>query len=275
MEGEARGDSPNGYLLGGRVSELDRLQLQARVWEPAGRALLGELGGGAGLRALDVGCGALGWLRLLAAWVGSTGEVVGTDIDDGLLAAAGRAMREEGLERISLRRDDLFASRLEPRSFNLVHARFQLAPLGRAEEQLAVYATVVRPGGWLIIEEPDAASWRVNPSAPATDRLIALILQAFEAAGGDFNCGRRLPDLLARLGVKVEVRAHVLALAPGHPYLRLPLQFAASLRPRLLALLREAELDNLLACAAGELEDPRRWGTTFTLLQAYGRVPEA
>jgi ubiquinone/menaquinone biosynthesis C-methylase UbiE len=140
------------------VSELDRLQLQARVWEPAGRALLGELRDGAGLRALDIGCGALGWLRLLAAWVGSTGEVVGTDIDDNLLAAAGRAMREEGLERISLRRDDLFASRLEPRSFDLVHARFQLAPLGRAEEQLAAYATVVRPGGWLILEEPDAAS---------------------------------------------------------------------------------------------------------------------
>jgi ubiquinone/menaquinone biosynthesis C-methylase UbiE len=135
---------------------------------------------------------------LFAAWVGSTGEVVGTDIDDDLLAAAGRMMREEGLERIALRRDDLFASRLEPGSFDLVHARFQLAPLGRAEEQLAAYATVVRPGGWLVLEEPDAASWRVNPSGPATDRLITLILQAFEAAGGDFSCGRRLPDLLAR-----------------------------------------------------------------------------
>jgi hypothetical protein len=75
--------------------------------------------------------------------------------------------------------------------------------------------------------------------------------------------------------VKVEVRAHVLALAPGHPYLRLPLQFAASLRPRLLALLREPELDDLLAGAAGELDDPRRWGTTFTLLQAFGQLPEA
>ena len=37
------------------------------------------------------------------------------------------------------------------------------------------------------------------------------------------------------------------ALEPGHPYLRLPLQFAASLRPRLLPLLDEPGLDGLLA----------------------------
>jgi hypothetical protein len=36
-----------------------------------GRALLERLGGGAGLRALDVGCDCFGWLRLLSTWVGA------------------------------------------------------------------------------------------------------------------------------------------------------------------------------------------------------------
>jgi hypothetical protein len=30
----------------------------------------------------------MGWLRLLSRWVGETGEVVGTDVDDRLLVAA-------------------------------------------------------------------------------------------------------------------------------------------------------------------------------------------
>src|SRR5262249_31847046 len=59
--------SGSAYLLAGQVSELERLQLQSRVWEPAGRALLDRLGSGQGLRALDVGCGCFGWLRLLLA----------------------------------------------------------------------------------------------------------------------------------------------------------------------------------------------------------------
>lgn len=35
-----------GYLLAGQASELERLQLQSRVWEPSGRRLLEEIGDG-------------------------------------------------------------------------------------------------------------------------------------------------------------------------------------------------------------------------------------
>jgi hypothetical protein len=64
-----------------------------------------------------------------------------------------------------------------------------------------------------------------------------------------------------------------MALESGHPYLQLPLQFATSLRPRLLALVSESELVRLLEAAKAELADSRRWGTTFTLVQAWARVP--
>ncbi len=58
---------------------------------------------------------------------------------------------------------------------------------------------------------------------------------------------------------------------PGHPYLRLPLQFATSLEPRLLDLVGRQELDRLRAEAETEIATPRRWGTTFTLIQAWRR----
>ena len=40
-------DDP-GYLLAGQIWELERLQLQSLVWEPSGRRLLEEIGGGRG-----------------------------------------------------------------------------------------------------------------------------------------------------------------------------------------------------------------------------------
>ena len=36
-------DEGKGYLLAGQLSELERLQLQSRVWEPTGRQLLSQL----------------------------------------------------------------------------------------------------------------------------------------------------------------------------------------------------------------------------------------
>src|SRR6186997_2689028 len=102
------------YLLSGQATELERLQLQSIVWEPAGRRLLESLEPREGGRAVDLGCGCLGWLRLLSEWVGPTGEVVGTDIDDRLLEHAATFVRSEGLTNVRLVHDDLFESQLEP-----------------------------------------------------------------------------------------------------------------------------------------------------------------
>ena len=128
-----------GYLLAGQLSELERLQLQSRVWEPSGRALLVHLGAGQGLRALDVGCGCLGWLRVLSQWVGSQGTVTGTDVDDRPLDAARTLIAQERLTNVTLLKGDLFESRLAAGKYDLVHARFEIGPLGRADEQLASY----------------------------------------------------------------------------------------------------------------------------------------
>jgi SAM-dependent methyltransferase len=260
------------YLMAGQPSEADRLRLQARVWEPAGQRLLAALGDGSGRHTLDVGCGALGWLRLLSTWA-VVGCVTGTDIDPHMLDLAAQLAGGEGLSNVEVVRDDLFDSRLTPASFDLVHARFQIAPIGRADEQVRAYLRLVRPGGLLILEDPDASSWHYNPVAPALTELIDLVLEAFRRDGGDFDAGRGLPDLLRRQGLTPEVRAETVALPPGHPYLRLPLQFSASLRPRLVHFVDERHLDEVQTRAEQELDEPGRWGTTFTLIQTWATVP--
>lgn len=261
------------YLLAGQASELERLQLQSLVWEPSGRRLLDEIGDGRGSKALDVGCGVLGWLRLLSKWVGPEGEVTGSDMDEAMLSAAEGFVRTEGLPNVRLVKDDLFASELEPGAFDLVHARFEITPLGRGEQQMETYVRLARPGGTIVLEDPDPGSWHFNPPAQALERLTELTIEAFRLRGGDWSASRHHLDLLREYGIDGNVRAEVVALPPGHPYLALPLQFLTALEDQMRSLVTADELESLRARAEAELQEPGRWGTTFTLVQCWGRTP--
>ena len=264
--------SSSNYLLAGQASELERLQYQSLVWEPAGRRILGEIGAGRGGRAVDIGCGVLGWLRLLSEWVGPDGQVVGTDADEAMLAAAEQFVVTEELGNVTLVKDDVFASTLEPSSFDLVHSRFVISPLARGSEQMATYCRLARPGGIVALEDWDKGSWHYNPPAPALEQLIGLINAAFQKVS-ELDGGRTHLDLFSSAGIDATIRADVLALAPGHPYLRLPIQMTTGLAPRLEEFVSAEELARLQKAAETELQDPGRWGTTFTLIQSWGRRP--
>ena len=210
--------STDSYLLASKAGELERLQLGSRMLEPAGRRLLAEIGDGEGARVLDVGCGALGWLRLLSEWVGEDGQVVGTDIQEKMLAAAHQFVTAEGLGNVTLVNDDVFASQLEPASFDLVHARALIFPLGRGPEQMASHLRLVRPGGTVALEEVDTASLHHLPRAPAFDRLKPLVIKAFRRAGGDPDAAVTQLQLFRSAGIEPNVRAEIRALPPGAPH---------------------------------------------------------
>ena len=268
------------YLLKDNPSELDRLQLQSLVWEPAGKALLDQLGSGEGKRVLDVGCGALGWLRLLSDWVGPDGEAVGTDIDDSMLNGAGQFVATQALGNVTLVRDDVFQSQLEPASFDLVHSRFLLGPLGRVHEQMDAYLRLVRPGGTVVSEELDYMSWHFVPTAPSIGididqplhhQLLYLVREAFRRAGGEPETFAAQLAAFRTAGIEPDVRADVQALPPGHPYASLPIEYATALRGLIQTFTDPEEFEAILKRARTEVADPHRWGLTFTLTQCWGR----
>jgi hypothetical protein len=172
---------------------------------------------------------------------------------------------------VTLVNDDLFASQLEPASFDLVHARALIFPLGRGPEQMASHLRLVRPGGTIVLEEVDTASLHHLPRAPAFDRLKPLVIEAFRKAGGDPDAAATQLEVFRSAGIEPNLRAEIQALPPGHPALQEPLQYLTALDGLLRSLVDPEELERLRAEAERELKDPGRWGLDFTLVQVWGR----
>ena len=267
------------YLLSGQRSELERLRLQSLVWEPAADALFAAIPVKPGARCIDVGCGAIGALRPLSRAAGPAGSVLGVDVDPTLLQNAQAFVTEQRLGNVTVRRGDLFdRADLPDQAFDLVHLRFMLAPIGREEELLANAVRLCRPGGVVVLQEPDAACWSTIPPAESFHRLRDIVLTAFRGGGGDFNAGRRTYALARRAGLlSVQIRAAVEALPPRHPYLRVILQFATSLRGRILdsSIATEEELDQVTADVESTLNDDSTAGLTFVVTQVWGVKPNA
>jgi len=154
--------------------------------------------------------------------------------------------------------------------------RFLFAPVGRDAQLMTELWRLTKPGGVIAVQEPDSAAWRCYPPSEAWDRLKAAILEAFRRGGGDFDVGRRTFLMLRDQGADdVRMRAAVVALAPGHPYLRLPVQFATSLRNRILdgGIMTSSELDSAIGECEKVAADPRTTGVTFVVAQVWGRKP--
>lgn len=272
MPGNQMGD----YLLTSGDAEMQRLRLQAQVWEPAATEFLEALNIGPGWRTLDLGCGAMGILGPLSRCVGTTGSVTGLDSDATQLAAARAFVNEAGLANVSIMEGNAFDTGLPAGHFDLVHVRFLFAPIGRDGALLSEMLRLLRPGGIIAIQEPDASCWNVAPPNEAWATLKRAILAAFRAGGGDFDAGCRTFGMLQAAGLQdVSQRNAVLAATARHPYKRLPIQFATSLRKRILdsGSLSEADLETCLSEVTRTADDPAYVMTTFIVTQVAARKP--
>ncbi len=264
----------NNYLLAGGSAELERLRLQARVWEPEAETMLDRIGVQPGWKCIDLGCGAMGILGPLSRRVGSQGHVIGVDTDAKQLAAARDFIHENKFDNVEILELDAYHTNMPYESFDFTHVRFVFAPVGRDEELVREMLALTRPGGVVAIEEPDATSWNCYPTHPAWARLKGAILSAFERGGGDFNAGQRTFGMLRHAGLDdIQIRAAVVALQDKHPYKRLPIQFATSLRKRILdaGILSESELDSALAECEQVADDPETIVLSFVVTQVWGR----
>ena len=266
-----------GYIFAHAPNEVDRLQSWALSWEPETEAMLDRIQVQSGWHTIDLACGPLGIIDSLSRRVGSAGRVVAADLNPTMLSAGRRYAQENALNNVEFIQANAFQSGLPRASFDLVHARFMFAPLGRDDTLLDEMIALTRPGGIVASQESDESGYVCYPPQPAWERLKQLTVAAFARGGGDYSAGRRTYGLFRRAGLEnVRVRAACLALPTGHPYRLWPVESALAFRPRFLewGFITASELDHLLQECERIARDPETFLTSFVVMQVWGRKPE-
>lgn len=261
------------YLLGASDGERERLLKHSEIFEPEARWLLDRIGIQPGWWAVDVGCGPLGIVNLLAQRVGPTGQVVGLEREPRMLEWLRKSIAERNLINVKPVQGDATAIDLPASSFDFVHARTVLVNVRNPERVLSEMTALVRPGGVLAVQDVDAISWTCEPPHPAWDRLLWAVLTVWREGGNPF-VGRQLPGLLCAAGlVDVDVDAHVRVWRSGDPYHWMLLHFAELFRDKVLArgLVTEIELTDLVEKLRAHLNDPGTIVLHWLFCRAWGR----
>lgn len=127
--------------------EPDRLSLMSEMLDPQLFFRLSQIGVGEGWRCLEVGAGNGSVSRWMSERVGADRSVTVSDVDIDLLKGPWPDNVE--VRAVDVTRDDLGDG------YDLVVARALLHHLPGRLGVVDRLAAAVRPGGWLVLEEPD------------------------------------------------------------------------------------------------------------------------
>jgi ubiquinone/menaquinone biosynthesis C-methylase UbiE len=179
--------------------ELERLRMIERVFDPASRRRLLGTGLQAGWRCLEVGPGAGSIMTWMSEVVGPTGQVVAVDLDPKFLG-------ESGQSNVEIERADIRTAQFPEQSFDLVHARYVLIHIPDYETALNRMLDCLKPGGWLVLEEPDFSESRgitgSEEQLNAVHKVSHAIKFMYERLGMDYALGRKVPELLQARGLQ-------------------------------------------------------------------------
>ena len=179
-------------------AEFERLKFIEEALDEKTKEVIQTSGITSGWKCLELGPGAgsiLGWMSDL---VGAQGKVIGIDKNTKYL----ETINAKQVEKVE---GDILELELESSSFDLVHARYVLIHLTESEKVIRKLTEWVKPGGVIILEEPDFTAARVLDDTlsegKAQQRVNQAINKMFIDLGLDPSFGRKLPLILQRNGV--------------------------------------------------------------------------
>jgi SAM-dependent methyltransferase len=188
--------------------EARRLELFQQRLDPLTIRRIERLGIGPGAACLELGGGRGSITRWLAERVGVEGHVTATDLQVDFLQA-------HAPPNVRVLRHDVRSDTFPEQSFDLVHTRAVLMHIPDDPALLPRMVSWLRPGGWLLLEEPDFGMWLGDADA-LWRRRPDVWHRAFPS--GSLSCGRSLLDRVPRLGLEdVGADAELDIVAPGTP----------------------------------------------------------
>lgn len=234
-------------------------------------ACLETIGIAPGWKCLEIGGGGGSIAAWLSERVGPNGQVVVTDIDTSFLESL-------QAERLVVRQHDIVKDDLETEAFDLVHERNVLIHIAEREMVLNKMLQAVKPGGWLVVEEPDALTDGPAPNAPKQEAALyrevtGAIYDHLQREGLELNLGAQIMGLLYSMGLQsVRAEGRVTMFHGGVPENRSPHMTAfAHLKDAVVAegRLSEQQYSDFIALQ----ENPGfAWREGLTMA-AWGRRP--
>jgi SAM-dependent methyltransferase len=244
--------------------ERQRLALMSRLLDPMHRRHIEQLGVAApGARTLEVGCGNGSMSAWLAGQVAPGGQALAVDLDLSLAAA--------DAPRLEYRQGDILAGPVRPGGFDVVTARAVLHHVGDAATAVANLVASAKPGGAILLIEPDFLP--VSVAEPADIRAFWAGWLAWSREQGiDYFIGRKLPGMLAGLGVAgVTATAETALYCGSSPWAEYWRETVTELRGRLLA---SGRLDGRLIDAfLDQCQEQSWWTQTIAFTAVAGHRP--
>lgn len=248
--------------------ELTRLQAIEREFDPASRRRLYATGLTTGWRCLEVGPGAGSLMQWMGERVGPSGQVVALDLSTKFLPAQRPA-------HIEVRQGDIRTASLPQGSFDLVHARYVLIHLPDYEIALSRMLAALKPGGWIVLEEPDFSASRgiVGTAAQlaAMQHINQAIHRMYESRGMDYALGLTLLPLLHARGLcDLSMENDAPVSAGGSGLATMMAMSARQLREKYVAtgVVSEADLQHYGDC----VEDPQSRSVYYATVAVSGRL---
>jgi len=190
------------YILGHSEEEIQRLIFIAKYYRPFTERVFREAGVGAGMRVLDVGCGA-GDVSIVAAdMVGETGFVVGLDQASVAVKTATARTKELGISNIEFICASLDALEAH-QPFDAAVGRNLLIHQNDPTALLRQVVKLVRDGGLIVFQEHDftlrvESAW---PPVPLLETCFRWITEAHDRSGLQVDLGKKLHQVFRAAGL--------------------------------------------------------------------------
>jgi SAM-dependent methyltransferase len=264
-------DSERDYVLGTHDAEIQRLELQHRLWRHRVLDCWRRARIAAGARVLDVGAGP-GFATLdLAEIVGPAGTVTAIDLSNRFLQHLRAAAAQRGFTNIRTILSDLDRDELPDEKFDVIWARWTHIFLRDPRALIGRISRALKPGGRVVLHEySDYGAWKLVPDVPSFNRFVAAVMASWRATGGEPNIGAALPAWLEAAGVQVQSAELVgYFLAPSDPMWQWPVSYVDTNTVRLadLKFISDAEGREIRVDVAAATASPASRMITPTVLE--------
>jgi ubiquinone/menaquinone biosynthesis C-methylase UbiE len=241
---------PNEYALGHSERELDRLSMQAHVFEPFTRQLFRDAGLASGMRVLDVGCGSGDVAFLAAQLVGATGCVIGVDRTPAAIARGRSRAESKRISNVHFVEGDPTLMKFD-QPFDAVVGRLILMYYPDPVDALRKLLPHLRPGGIVVFQEIDASGCKSHPISPTYQRCVEWIIQTFRVTSAQSKIGLELHSIFQSAGLPAPTLRLDAAVGagPDTPAYKMLPEIVRSLLPAMerlgIATAAEVEVESL------------------------------